>query len=163
MLLNWTCRPPVFALKRLAIEPGNSSTNQVYSAPPSLITPPRKALLSASARILLVEDDRVLADGLMGVLGSVGLSVEVFASGEAADAELQRSPFDLLLLDIGLPDIDGFELLRRLRARSATLPVLLLTARDGISDRVHGLISVRTITSSSRSPSTSCWLACVHC
>ncbi len=93
-----------------------------------------------SARILLVEDDRVLADGLTSVLGSVGLSCEVVALGEAADAELQRrSSFDLLLLDIGFA---GYRWLRaaapaaarpqRSCRRSFSLPAIR------ISDLVHG-------------------------
>lgn len=92
----------------------------------------------ATARIILVEDDIVLASALTNVLEDAGMSVRAFAQGEPANAALLRDGFDLLLLDIGLPDIDGFELLSRLRARNSRIPVLLLTARDAISDRVHG-------------------------
>ena len=91
-----------------------------------------------SARIVLVEDDVVLAAALSNVLEDAGMTVRAFAEGEPANALLLRESFDLLLLDIGLPDIDGFELLSRLRSRSCNIPVLLLTARDAISDRVHG-------------------------
>jgi DNA-binding response OmpR family regulator len=87
---------------------------------------------------MLVEDDAMLAQGLNSVLHDAGLTVDVQPLGESADAQLQREPYDLLLLDIGLPDIDGFELLTRLRARGSSMPVLLLTARDQISDRVQG-------------------------
>lgn len=91
-----------------------------------------------TARIVLVEDDLVLAGALANVLEDAGMTVQAFAEGEPANALLLKESCDLLLLDIGLPDIDGFELLSRLRSRNCNIPVLLLTARDAISDRVHG-------------------------
>lgn len=90
-------------------------------------------------RVLLVEDDLVLADGISRILRDNGMAVEMAHSGTEADAILQRAQFTILVLDIGLPGIDGFALLRRLRARGSTMPVLLLTARDAVQDRVHGL------------------------
>ncbi len=90
-------------------------------------------------RVLLVEDDLVLADGISRILKDNGMAVEMAHSGTEADAILQRTQFTILVLDIGLPGIDGFALLRRLRARGSTMPVLLLTARDAVQDRVHGL------------------------
>jgi two-component system OmpR family response regulator len=92
-----------------------------------------------SMRVLLVEDDLVLADGISRILRDNGMAVEMAHSGTEADAILQRAQFTILVLDIGLPGIDGFALLRRLRARGSTMPVLLLTARDAVQDRVHGL------------------------
>jgi two-component system OmpR family response regulator len=89
--------------------------------------------------VLLVEDDAVLADGLTRVLGGHGMVVDVVGNGTEADALLQHADPAVLVLDIGLPGIDGFEVVRRLRARASTLPVLLLTARDAIEDRVRGL------------------------
>ncbi|MEO7493587.1 MAG: response regulator transcription factor [Massilia sp.] len=89
--------------------------------------------------VLLVEDDVVLADGLSRILQSHGMQVEVSGHGNLADQLLQGGSYDVLVLDIGLPGIDGFEVVRRLRARASTLPVLLLTARDAIEDRVRGL------------------------
>lgn len=89
--------------------------------------------------VLLVEDDAVLADGLARILTGHGMAVDVLGNGSEADALLQRSEADVLVLDIGLPGIDGFEVVRRLRARGSTMPVLLLTARDAIADRVRGL------------------------
>ncbi|CAN5256432.1 response regulator transcription factor [soil metagenome] len=89
--------------------------------------------------VLLVEDDTILADGISRMLKSNGMSVDIVANGVDADATLQRSEFTVMVLDIGLPGIDGFEVVRRLRARQSDLPVLLLTARDAIQDRVHGL------------------------
>jgi two-component system OmpR family response regulator len=90
-------------------------------------------------RILVVEDDPLLAEGLVTVLSRTGHVVEHVASGRQADMLLESEDYDLVVLDIGLPDIDGFEVLRRLRARRSGASVLVLTARDAISDRVHGL------------------------
>ena len=89
--------------------------------------------------VLLVEDDAVLADGLTRVLAGHGITADVVGNGNDADARLQRSDVAVAVLDIGLPGIDGFEVVRRLRARGSTLPVLLLTARDAVEDRVRGL------------------------
>jgi two-component system OmpR family response regulator len=89
--------------------------------------------------VLLVEDDAVLADGLMRVLQGNGMQVELADDGLRADQLLQAGTVAVAVLDIGLPGIDGFEVVRRLRARGATTPVLLLTARDAVEDRVRGL------------------------
>ncbi|HZX28769.1 MAG TPA: response regulator, partial [Telluria sp.] len=89
--------------------------------------------------ILLVEDDAVLADGLSRVLSGNGMAVEVVNNGLQADQVLQRGDVAVAVLDIGLPGIDGFEVVRRLRGRGSAVPVLLLTARDAIEDRVRGL------------------------
>jgi DNA-binding response OmpR family regulator len=90
-------------------------------------------------RVLLVEDDSLLADGLKSVLGRAGHAVEYAANGKHADLFLEDEAFDLVVLDVGLPDIDGFEVLRRLRKRRSPTSVLVLTARDAVEDRVHGL------------------------
>jgi len=90
-------------------------------------------------RILVVEDDALLADGLIKVLTRAGHAVDHAATGRSADQLLVSEAFDLLVLDIGLPDIDGFEVLRRLRARRSATSVLVLTARDAVEDRVRGL------------------------
>jgi len=90
-------------------------------------------------RILLVEDNEILADGLLRSLAMPGFAVDRIAHGERADSYLQSESYDLVVLDIGLPGIDGFEVLRRLRARGSKTPVLVLTARDAVEDRIHGL------------------------
>lgn len=91
-------------------------------------------------QVLVVEDDAVLADGLRRVLGEHGMSVELLADGHQADLRLQHADaLAVAVLDIGLPGLDGYELVRRLRARGSALPVLLLTARDAIDERVRGL------------------------
>jgi len=90
-------------------------------------------------QLLLVEDDPVLADGLSRALQAQGMQVTLVRDGLAADSALQGGGIDVAVLDIGLPGIDGFEVVRRLRARGAATPVLLLTARDAVEDRVRGL------------------------
>ncbi|MGZ5199592.1 MAG: response regulator transcription factor [Telluria sp.] len=90
-------------------------------------------------QILLVEDDAVLVDGLCRVLQSQGMQVELAHDGLRADQLLQAGSYAVAVLDIGLPGIDGFEVVRRLRARGSGMPVLLLTARDAVEDRVQGL------------------------
>ncbi len=93
------------------------------------------------ARLLLVEDDAALARGLSYNLEREGYAVLQAADGAAARAALAAGGLDLVLLDLGLPDADGLELLRELRARDAALPVLCLTARGQETDVVMGLQS----------------------
>ena len=91
-------------------------------------------------RILIAEDDRVIADGLLRALRASGAAVDHVASGTEADAALMTNKeFDLLILDLGLPKMHGLEVLRRLRARGSSLPVLILTAADSVDERVKGL------------------------
>jgi|SRR5450631_2953154 len=92
-----------------------------------------------TVRALVVEDDALLAEGLTTVLSRAGHTVVRATTGRHADALLANEEFALVVLDIGLPDIDGFELLRRLRQRRSTANVLVLTARDAVEDRIHGL------------------------
>jgi two-component system OmpR family response regulator len=89
--------------------------------------------------VLLVEDDAVLSDGIARNLSNHGMAVDVVSNGKDADSLLQRVDVAVVVLDIGLPGLDGFEVVRRLRARGSTTPVLLLTARDAVEDRVYGL------------------------
>jgi DNA-binding response OmpR family regulator len=90
-------------------------------------------------RVLVVEDEHLLANALSEALRGWGYEVEQTGSGVAADRALRFTDFDLVVLDIGLPDIDGFEVLRRLRVRGAAARVLVLSARDSVDDRVYGL------------------------
>jgi len=90
-------------------------------------------------RILLAEDDPNLAEGLMRSLRQAGYAVDWVKNGLEADSALEGDEFDLLILDIGLPRKSGLEVLKRLRGRDSRLPVLILTALDGVSDRVRGL------------------------
>jgi len=90
-------------------------------------------------RILIAEDDTTLADGLIHSLRNTGYSVDHVTTGVEADAALATGEFDLLILDLGLPRMSGLEVLKRLRQRGAAVPVLILTAADGVADRVRGL------------------------
>ena len=90
-------------------------------------------------RVLIVEDDPVLADGLLHVLRQSRYAVTHENNGKRADHLLAVQEFDLVILDMGLPDMDGVEVLRRLRHRKKKVPVLILTARDEVQDRVLGL------------------------
>ena len=90
-------------------------------------------------RVLIVEDDPSLVVGLSHILESEGHAVDVMKSGEHAALATAQETVDLVVLDVGLPGIDGFEVLRRLRAKGGTVPVLMLTARDDLGDKVHGL------------------------
>jgi len=91
------------------------------------------------AHLLIIEDDELLRDGLSAQLAQAGHAVAVCASGEDAQQQLLASRFDGVVLDLGLPGISGMEWLHWLRQRQAALPVLILTARDGMEDRVQGL------------------------
>jgi len=90
-------------------------------------------------RILIAEDDAIMADGLTRSLRQSGYVVDRVGTGQEADSAVTRGEFDLLILDLGLPRMGGLEVLRRLRARQSRLPVLILTALDGVNDRVRGL------------------------
>jgi two-component system OmpR family response regulator len=89
--------------------------------------------------ILIAEDDPVLADGLSRSLRAAGYAVDIVTEGEQTDSALLAQSFDLLILDLGLPRLSGLEVLRRLRARGAKMPVLILTAADSVDSRVRGL------------------------
>lgn len=90
-------------------------------------------------RILLVEDHPPLAESVAQALKSAGLNVDLLNDGVAADLALQSESYALAILDVGLPRMDGFEVLARLRERGDRLPVLMLTARGEVKDRVQGL------------------------
>ena len=90
-------------------------------------------------RILIVEDDLILADGLKNSLIQSGYAIDLVNNGADADSILVYQAFDLIVLDIGLPTLSGFEVLKRLRARGSITPVLILTANNDTNDRVNGL------------------------
>jgi len=92
-------------------------------------------------RILVVEDDSVLAAALTRALNQSAYAVDLVADGEAANEALATTNYDLVVLDIALPKVDGLAVLRRLRDRRLQTPVLILTARDTLEDRVLGLDS----------------------
>jgi two-component system OmpR family response regulator len=90
-------------------------------------------------RILIVEDDLILADGLKNSLLQSGYAVDLLKNGADADHVLTYQTFDLIVLDLGLPKLSGFDVLKRLRARGGKSPVLILTASEEINNRVKGL------------------------
>ncbi|MCE2679446.1 MAG: response regulator transcription factor [Burkholderiales bacterium] len=90
-------------------------------------------------RILLAEDDKILSDGLSRSLRQAGYAVDCIFDGASADAAVTAQTYDLLILDLGLPKMTGLEVLKRLRARNARLPVLILTAADNVEQKVKGL------------------------
>ena len=90
-------------------------------------------------RILIVEDEDRIASFVQKGLRSNGYTTSIAGTGEEGLGFAASGEFDLMILDIGLPDIDGFKVLERLRARDNEMPVIILTARDGVSDTVSGL------------------------
>jgi len=90
-------------------------------------------------RLLIVEDDALLADGLARTLHRSGHTADCVTSAERALLALEHDAFDVVLLDLGLPGSDGFELLARLRRGGNTVPVIVISARDALGDRVRGL------------------------
>jgi len=89
--------------------------------------------------ILLAEDDPLLGDGLRAGLRQLGFQVDWVRNGEAAERELRAQPYAAAVLDLGLPLMDGMEVLAAVRRAGVTLPVLVLTARDAVPDRIRGL------------------------
>ena len=92
-------------------------------------------------RILLIEDDRKLAEGLLRALAQGGHACDHLDRARPVPAALETMDYDLAILDLGLPDGDGLELLAQLRRNGVDTPVLILTARDGVEDRIRGLDS----------------------
>ena len=90
-------------------------------------------------RLLILEDDPLLGEALAAGLRQLGHAVDWFRDGEQADLALTGAPYDALVLDLGLPGADGMAWLRRWRQRGLGLPVLILTARDGVEQRIAGL------------------------
>jgi two-component system, OmpR family, response regulator QseB len=90
-------------------------------------------------RILLVEDDPQLGDGLTIGLRQGGFAVDWVKTGTDADLALLAEPYSLVVLDLGLPKLSGMDLLRRVRGRGQDVPVLILTARDKVADKIDGL------------------------
>jgi two-component system response regulator TctD len=90
-------------------------------------------------RILIIEDDAALARGLVATLRSAGYAVDLEVDGADALPIAMREDYALIVLDLGLPGMDGLEVLRQLRRAGRTMPVMILTARDAVPDRVRGL------------------------
>jgi DNA-binding response OmpR family regulator len=90
-------------------------------------------------RVLLIEDDRMIGDSLRKALRQAGYAVDWVRDGRAADSVLSTERFDLVLLDLGLPQRDGLDVLQQMRNRGDRSPVIVVTARDALASRVQGL------------------------
>lgn len=90
-------------------------------------------------RVVLIEDDALIGDGISTGLGQLGFTVDWFTDGKQGLAALCDVPYDAAILDLGLPGMDGMQVLAECRACGVDLPILVLTARDAIADRVSGL------------------------
>lgn len=90
-------------------------------------------------RILLVEDDAMIGEEIERALRHDGHTADWVRQAEHADTALKTTPYDAMLLDLGLPDGDGLQVLRTLRARGDTLPVMIVTAREAVTERIAGL------------------------
>ena len=90
-------------------------------------------------RVLLVEDDALLGEGLYTGLKQDGYAVDWMQDGDSAEVALNVEHFDILILDLGLPKQDGLQVLQKLRSKDDPIPVLILTARDSLDDRIKGL------------------------
>jgi len=101
--------------------------------------PPIKIVHSTYMRILVVEDEKRIADFLSRGLESGGYAVDVANDGNTAIDLVHNTEYDLIILDLGLPDMDGLSALQKIRNRKASPPVLILSARDAVDDRVKGL------------------------
>jgi two-component system OmpR family response regulator len=94
---------------------------------------------SGRVRILITEDDAALGEALRFKLAHCGYAVDWVQNGALADKALRDSVFDLLILDLGLPQLDGYDVLKRLRRHDGRIPVLILSGRESAGDKVHGL------------------------
>lgn len=92
-------------------------------------------------RLLLVEDDEILGEGLVEGLKMEGYAVDWLTNGKLADEALKLNSYELIVLDLNLPDMEGLDILKALRARKDETPVMVLTAKDTVPDRVEGLDS----------------------
>ena len=90
-------------------------------------------------RLLLVEDDALLADGLQRALRAEGYTVDHIDRGDLVMPALEQGGFELVLLDLGLPGLDGMAALKRLRQQDKQIPVIIISARDALNDRIEGL------------------------
>lgn len=97
---------------------------------------PEKAM---SIRVLLAEDDKILATGITRALQAADYTVDHVNSGDAADLAAQQIQYDALILDLGLPHVDGLDVIKHVRTSGKDVPILVITARDSVEERVRGL------------------------
>ena len=108
-------------------------------------------------RLLIAEDEARIARFMERGLKATGYATTVVEEGIAALDLASGGEFDLLILDVGLPRMDGFQVLKALRDMDVQIPILMVTARTGVEDTVQGSRAARTTTSPSPSASRSCW------
>ncbi|MBX9669027.1 MAG: response regulator transcription factor [Candidatus Obscuribacterales bacterium] len=118
---------------------GNIFVSASLGYPFAIIFLVRDNTRNNTVRILLAEDDQMLSKGIHLALSQNGYLVDQVRTGLDADNALTVTPYDLVILDLGLPELDGLEVLTRLRQRGQPTPVVILTARDGVKDRITGL------------------------
>ncbi|MFZ4540806.1 MAG: response regulator [Rickettsiales bacterium] len=123
------------AVIALSLKPFHSERIKIMVSPQPHIS----LIKEHPMRILLVEDDTMIGESLTHALRSSGYSVDWAKDGDAGELSLQSSNYNLVLLDVSLPKRSGLEILASLRQRKETVPVLILTARDSVTDRVQGL------------------------
>ncbi|MCT4702624.1 response regulator [Enterobacteriaceae bacterium H20N1] len=90
-------------------------------------------------RVLLIEDDKLIGDGLKAGLTKMGFTIDWFTDGKLGQSTLSQAPYDAVVLDLSLPGIDGLEILKSWRRNGQNEPVLILTARDALEQRIEGL------------------------
>jgi CheY-like chemotaxis protein len=113
--------------------------------------------------ILVVEDERKVASFIKRGLEATHYSVDVEHDGEAGLNRLLEGEYDLVILDVMLPRLDGLSVMKKIRQQRVNVPILLLTARVTVADKSWGWILARTIISPNRSSSKNCWRACARC
>ena len=113
-------------------------------------------------RVLVAEDELLLAKQLIAALGRAGYAVDHAADGERADLLGHDERYDAVVLDLGLPKVDGLTLLRRWREAGQSMPVLVLTARGSWHEKVQGIDGGRMTTWRSRFEWRSCWRGCAR-
>lgn len=113
-------------------------------------------------RILLVEDDLMIGEAIEVALKDASYATDWVKNGLTALAALDTQNYDLVLLDLGLPGKDGLDVLDAIRARNNPVPLLIITARDGLDDRLRASMAAPTTSCSNLSPWPSCWRGCVR-
>ncbi len=114
-------------------------------------------------RLLLVEDETRLARALLRGLTADGFAVDVVGDGTSGLARARHGQYDAVLLDVMLPGLSGYEVVKRLRAENNWVPVMMVSAKDGPTTRPTGSTTARTTTSPSPSTTSSCWPGCAPC
>lgn len=114
-------------------------------------------------KILIIEDEQLLADSIAEVLRRKGFEAEAVYDGETGAEYAELGVYDLLILDVMMPGLDGYTVARQVRARHLGTPILMLTARSGLEDRITGLNAGPTTTSPSLLTPGSCWPASTPC